>query len=291
MLDLDRLSGSEFPYDYERLTAAFSNGGLNAYTQQTRRLFSPIAKDFDDSANTEWLLRSYLALKFILHATIMAGSARYCRTHNVLIAIPYLTYYTLLSACRAFLLTCPDVSWQGVATTEITHSKAINRTSDLIKRVDADVAARLKRSLLAAKDQRELFSYAFPMGGAGGPAAQLLDLEEAILWAGVLAELAHLNSACLEGAVAKHGKGRFKLLEEQAWELMEYRLSDGEEHFDEEDWAWLSKLYSRHQAPVALSALVTEGLTEDFFGAWFDPDGTPGNYDPDDNWSLLMDVW
>lgn len=291
MLRIDQLSGSQFGYDYDRLTAIFDDATMRAYTEQTRRLFSPIAKAFDDTANTEWLLRTYLALKFILHATIMAGSARYCRSRNVQIAVPYLNYYLLLSTCRAFLLTCPDVTWQGVSTTVITHSKAINQTADLLKRLDADIAVGLKQRLLAAKDQRELFSYAFPMTGAGALETQVPDVEEAIRWAGVLAELAHLNSACLEGAVAKHSQGGFSLLEAQAWELMEHRLSDGEEYFDEVDWEWLSKLYSRHRGPVALTALVTEGMTEDFFGIWADGDAAPGGFDPDKQWKLLLDVW
>jgi hypothetical protein len=289
---LDRLSGSIFAYEYRHLEALCSSETLADYTQQTRRLFAPVAKSFDDTKNTEWALRSYLALKLILHATIMATSARYANDRNLQVALPYLSYYTLFSACRAFLLTCPDVSWTGANTARFSHSQARTLATDLLRRLDAKVSKDASDRLLAARRQRELSSYSFPMSGPRSDETAFISTEDAIAWAGIFAELAHLNSACLEGAVAKHCVGRsFGLNDNEAWDLMEHPLEGGEVHFDEGDWAWLSRLFRDHTAPVALTALVTEGLTEDFFEAWSDHDDTEGAYNPDDNWRVLLDVW
>lgn len=289
---LDRLSGSIFVYDYRHLEALCSSETLAAYTQRTRRLFAPVAKSFDDTKNTEWALRSYLALKLILHATIMATSAMYGKGRNLQVALPYLSYYTLFSACRAFLLTCPDVSWTGANTARFSHSQARTLATDLLKRLDTKVSKDASDRLLAARRQRELFSYSFPMSGPASDETAFISAEDAIAWAGIFSELAHLNSACLEGAVAKHCNGRsFGLNDDEAWDLMNHPLEGGEVHFDDGDWAWLGRLFRDHTAPVALTALVTEGLIEDFFGAWSDPDDTEGAYNPDDNWRLLLDVW
>lgn len=291
-VSLDRLSGSIFAYDYRRLESLCDAKALAAYTQRTRTLFAPTAKTFDDLRNTEWLLRSYLALKLILHATIMATSAGYARDRNLRVATPYLNYYTLFSACRAFLLTCPDVSWKGAATAHFSHAGAITLAVDLLKRLDHKVSAQASTQLLAAKSQRELFSYAFPMSGPRDLGTQRISLDDAVALAGVFAELAHLNTACLEGAVSKHQKGRtFGLIEDQAWELMSHALEGGEEHFDDGDWAWLGRLFREHTAPVALTALATQGMTEDFFGGWSASDEVEGAYDPDDDWRILLDVW
>lgn len=222
----------------------------------------------------------------------MATSAEYSRDRNLRVVVPYLIYYTLFSSCRSFLLTCPDVAWTGAATARFSHSGAITLAKDLLKRLDATAATEAGIRLQSAKDQRELFSYAFPMSGTKVTSTQLISLEDAVAWAGFFSELAHLNSACLEGAVAKHQAGRaFGLIDDGAWELMKHGLHNGEEHFDEGDWAWLGKLFRGHTAPVALTALVSEGMTEDFFGTWVDSDDVEDAYDPDRDWRILLDIW
>jgi len=290
---LDRLSGSRFAYEYNRLERLADPVDLSAYAQRTRALFAPVAKAFDDDLNTEWLLRSYLALKLILHATIMGTSAQFSEDKNIQVSVPYLGYYMLHSACRAFLLTCPDMKWTGPSSAQFSHKRAIDEAVNILKRLGPKVSEDVAKGLHAAKAQRELFSYDFPMSGMRAAGARLISLEDAVSLAGFFAEMAHLNTACLEGAVIKHQPNRaFALIEDRAWALMDHELADGEIHFDDEDWAWLGRLYRSHSAPLALTALVTEGMTEDFFGAWTaSDDNREDTYDPDDNWRLLLDLW
>lgn len=289
---LDRISGSRFAYDYSRLERFADPVDLAAYVQRTRALFAPVAKCFDDDLNTEWLLRSYLALKLILHATIMGTSAQYSEDKNVQVSVPYLGYYMLHSACRAFLLTCPDMNWTGTSSAQFSHKRAIEDAVNILKRLSPKVSEDVAKLLHAAKAQRELFSYDFPMSGMRTAGTRLISLEDAVSLAGFFAEMAHLNTACLEGAVIKHQPSRaFALVEDRAWDLMDHELHDGDIHFDDEDWAWLGTLYRSHSAPLALTALVTEGMTEDFFGIWTARDDDREDaYDPDNNWRLLLDI-
>ena len=77
MADLSDLTGSEFGYDYRAAAQLCSAAQIESYCATTRRLFAPLAKAFSDVRHTEWLVRSYLALKFILASTVLASSAQY----------------------------------------------------------------------------------------------------------------------------------------------------------------------------------------------------------------------
>ena len=289
---LSRLTGSQYHYDYTALEATCPEAILKDYVHRTRAMLAPRARAFDGNTHTEWVLRHYLALKFILHATIMATSARYSHGRNVQISVPYLIYYMLFNACRAFLMTCPEIEWEGATTARLSHARAIERTGELLKRLDTPLANDVRAKVQAAKDQREMFSYHFPMSGFEGEAGKVLDLEDAIHVARVLAELAQLNSACLEGAVNKHGKPPFGFVEAQVEELMRYARNDGPDLVDRVDQAWLRKLMRMHTAPAPVIALVTEGMTEDFFGAWCGGDAYKnGDFDPDDDWRTLLHLW
>ena len=68
-------------------------------------------------------------------------------------------------------------------------------------------------------------------------------------------------------------------------------LEGGGEHFDEGDWAWLARLFQSHSTKVALTALVTEGMIDDFFGAWVDPNDKENAYSPDEDWRILLNLW
>jgi hypothetical protein len=66
------LTGSEQAYNYRELPERCSDSEIVGYIQRTRDLFDQIARGFDDDRNTEWFIRSYLALKFVLVPGIIA---------------------------------------------------------------------------------------------------------------------------------------------------------------------------------------------------------------------------
>ena len=109
--DIVAATGSVYCYHYTELLRQASVSQIGHYCSTTRRLFAPIAKGFDEDANSRWMLRHYLAIKFATAANMLAGSATYAYDHNLLLSVPYFNYYTVLNACRAYLLTSPHVIW------------------------------------------------------------------------------------------------------------------------------------------------------------------------------------
>ena len=88
--DITKLTGSAFAYDYYELPHECSDEEITSYCATTREMFAPIARSFDDQKNTEWLVRSYLALKFVLGSSVLGSSAQYAEEHNLQITLPYL---------------------------------------------------------------------------------------------------------------------------------------------------------------------------------------------------------
>jgi len=151
-------TGSDYCYEYNELLVQATSDQVRAYCVATKEQFAPIGKEFTDEDNSLWILRHYLALKFVISASIMSGSAIYAQAHNLLMAVPYFNYYTILNCCRAFLMTSPDVRWAGRATMEMTHSRILNVTGDLMRRLDPSPDRKWSERLKRARQYRELYS-------------------------------------------------------------------------------------------------------------------------------------
>ncbi|KGE01865.1 hypothetical protein [Rhizobium sp. YS-1r] len=77
------LTGSDFNYNYKEIPTRCSDSEIQNYISRTRDLFDPIARAFEDGCNTEWFIRSYLALKYVLSSTVLANSAEYSKKRNL----------------------------------------------------------------------------------------------------------------------------------------------------------------------------------------------------------------
>ena len=285
--DIARLAGSDFEYRYRELPK-FDDADIRQYITRTRTLAAPIATSFNDERNAEWFIRSYLALKLVLASTLLANTALYARDHNLQSVRPYLSYYLMLNCCRAFIFTLPCMPWQGLTTIEMTHSKILNVATDKLKRLRSDEDERCGPILRVAKEQRDLFSYRFPATGLSLFGPNLVDLDVAIDIARLFAELAQLNLACLEGEIRKQAPGPFSIPQvDDIWHTVRY-LTAGEDFVDDDDYQRVGYFYRKYKRPVALIGIATEGLVEDFFGAW-SSDNEEG-FDPDRDTSLLLDL-
>ena len=134
--DIRRATGSDYCYHYVELQRQANSAQIRQYCANRRALFAPIAKAFNVEANSKWILRHYLAIKFATAANMLAGSAAYARSHNLMLGVPYFNYYAVLNACRAFLLTSPQLIWEGGKTVEMTHQNILNRTADYMRALD-----------------------------------------------------------------------------------------------------------------------------------------------------------
>jgi hypothetical protein len=288
------LTGSELAYDYRELPNRCTDSEIAGYIQRTRELFDPIARGFDDDRNTTWFIRSYLSLKFVLGATVLANSAEYAESRNLQVTLPYLSYYTILNCCRSFILTLPCIDWRGEKTIEMTHNNILNLTSDKLKRLGARHEDTLKPRLWAAKEQRDLFSYRFPASGLAIFGDNIVSVDEATGIARLLTELAQINLACLEARIARHKpKSSFGLLElDDMWRTMQYEMKT-ETLIDDEDYSRVGYFVRKYKGPASLVALATDGLVEDFFGAWqpTDEHDDADRYNAGRQWNLLLDIW
>jgi hypothetical protein len=283
MTNYCNLTGSRYAYDYIELPAQVTADQVAAYCHETRRRFAPIAKSLTDSDNSRWLLRHYLALKFVISASTLIGSSEYSWQRNVLMSVPYLNYYALLNVCRAFLLTAPDGVPMGRESENLTHERILNTTANLMRRLDPDAERRWGDELRRARDHRNLFSYQFPASGL----AILKDTGQTPHQVGnlarLIAELAMLNSECLQSALARHAPQIVSTprLRELDWVTV-YDIA-GQTTKDSVDREWLSKHLARGHV-TTLAAMVWDGLIEDFYGAWvpaYEEGDNPDPFNPD----------
>jgi hypothetical protein len=225
---------------------------------------------------------------------VLANSAEYAESQNLQVTLPYLVYYTILNCCRSFLLTLPCLDWRGEKTIEMTHNNILNVTSDKLKRLGQRHEDMLKPRLWEAKEQRDLFSYRFPATGLTIFGDSLMSVGEATGIARLLTELAQINLACLEGRVTKHNPKRsFDILElDDMWHTMQYDMKT-ETLIDDEDYSRIGYFVRKYKGPAALAALATDGLVEEFFGAWQPTDerDVADRFNADQQWDLLLDIW
>jgi hypothetical protein len=275
-------TGSDYQYDYSELLLRASADQVRNYCERTRQFFAPIAKTFTEVANGQWILRHFLAIKFAISASILSGGSHYSRDHNLMIAVPYFNYYALLSSCRAYLLTSPDIVWEGRKTIEMTHQKILNVTGDLIKRLDPQLATKVCLQLQLAREHRELYSYRFPGGGLDIVEGGMRPEEVADL-ARLICELAMLNSECFEAALEKHAPGEMTVpvLKDHDW-VVAYDIA-GIATKDRNDAAHFKKYVTSWKRVSTLQVMASDGLVEDFYGAWaYDGNEMPDQFDPDE---------
>lgn len=283
------LTGLKTSYDYRELSNLPDNS-LSSYASKTRQKFSEIAKSFNDEENAEWLIRSYLALKYVLASTVLGTSAIHAEGENLQITLPYLNYYAMLNCARAFIFTLPCTNWKDKKSIEMTHQNIINTASDKLRRLDDSVSLKTKKRLMEGQQQRELFSYRFPSSGLKIFGKNIVSTDDAISTARLFAELAQFNLACFESSMKKHVKSSFDVGDhESLWALMQYETKT-QSLIDDDDYHRVGYFLRKFDRPRELASLATHGLVEDFFGAWTNENDSSKGYDPDSDWSLLLDI-
>lgn len=288
-MDINKYSGSEYVYHFKVLSNIATERDVAAYCQKTRTEFAAIAKVFDDDVNTEWIVRNYLAIKFIHAASIILGTAIYGEKKNVMSTTPYCAYYALLYCCRAFLFTVPDFDWKGIGSVEKTHSSILNLTETHLRRLNQQNSAKWGNILKRAQAQRELYSYRFPTTGLAFIKSQAVQLSEAEELCQLLTDLAKLNSDCLESALRKHNPGEFRVVQGDAIRIaMTYEL-DGIEIKDNDDYYRIGYHIRKFSTVSNLAFMATDGLRDDYANSWSaDERHDEDAFNPDDYMYLLL---
>lgn len=280
----------EWFYEYRELFSLCDERKVESVANGISKQYSVITKNWNETINSEWCCRIYLATKMILNATVLLNSLNFSKQVGMRITDSYLAYYATLSLLRAVVFTLPSESWNDGKLIEISHQKAINLAFDWLSKFNQEKSKELKIFTLQLKAQREVISYKIPASGDS-----VLDLRDEYYLnelLTVLAEMAQFNSELLEASVTRNASEKhFLLLNEQA-EKVAFLEVDGCKVADDEDCYRLDYIRRKIRRPYNIKLFMTEGQTEDFMAAWdsdADDEGLFNNGSPAD-WQSIFDI-
>jgi hypothetical protein len=282
---------SHFPY---KALADLDAARIEAHCNSVRQQFHEQTQL--PNAHEEWIFRTFTAVKLILSATVMLSSAKYAAAKGLRIVEPYLLYYALFNTSRALVMIVPGQNLNDGKLLEATHSKIRNVTSDELRHLSKEFAAEYQDLVERALVSRELFSYKFPATGLSGQISESFpSFSQVIKVCRYIAEVAQLNSECLERAFSQLGRPNGDFSEELLRRIFEHehKLLPIPLH-DDEDYYRLGRTLIKLGRPVSLQMTATEGLVEDFFGAWdfseYQGEGQIEMYRPEMvDWDLIFE--
>lgn len=275
-------------FDYDNMDHHFDESDINKNINSLSRKFSTLTKNWDETLNSQWVARDYLAVKMILSSSVLLSSVEFANERNVRIVEPYLIYYSLLCCSRAVLFTSPDSEWNNGELFKMTHQKTINVVGDIISKYSKTKGQEIKSQIDWAREYREIFSYKFP---ANGLTEHHLTVDRTIEICQLLCEIAQFQSKALENSITKNSTEPFTL----DWKVLSVGYRYGDKNFqfiDKEDGYRLDYITRKQKRPYSLHLTMTEGMAEDFFGAWHPEDDSNLDdlYNPDTNWQIIFPV-
>jgi hypothetical protein len=278
-------AGRSWSYDFRSIPKKCEEEAVSKTCLGLLEGMAPIAKQWSNAANSEWISRIYFAAKMILSSSVMAQSLEFATAKNLRSVTSYLDYYTVFNTLRAILLTNPHVAWEDGKLLEATHSKTINVAVRLVGQFDKGVAVVANEYITHLKAFRELISYRAPSSGDAfpRPAIDVIDMCR------LFAEIAQMQSELVEVSIHKHVEGVFTLSDEAIDRICKMEI-DGFTFFDKEDRYRMGYLQRKYPLPANILHIMSEGHVEDFFGSWCAKEDGDGLFNPDTNWRILFDV-
>ena len=269
----ESFAGRNWFYDWRELESSFDEKKCQIVSGSIAQQYSNLTKNWNENLNSEWICRIYLSAKMIMNSTLQLNSLEYTEERNVRVVSAYLRYYAVLSAIRSLVYTLPVLEWNDGELIKISHGKAINIAIDYLSKFDSDISDRIKGEVLELKACRELITYRAPTSGDNSFEDDLcIDVTRTCT---LLAEVAQFYSEILESSIHKNtDKSTFCFDFEYITKLCLVEIGDFN-FIDNEDAYRLD--YLRRKWPVAPNILqiMTEGHTEDFFGAWDSNEESP----------------
>ena len=259
-----KFANCDWHYYFRELPGLCADKVIQKNVQSVKRQYSTITKSWGENKNSEWICRIYLAAKMILNSTLQLMSLKHAEQQNLRSVNPYLRYYSVLSALRSLVFTLPTISWDNGKISEHTHTKTINIAFDYFAKFDKEAANEFKNEVLLLKAQRELIAYRAPSSGDYG-INENLDISTLCT---ILVELAQFNSEILEQSIHKHAPSEAFVFNKKYIQQLSTISINGMVFHDNEDWYRLDYLRRKWPTPPNILHIMTEGHTEDFFGAW-----------------------
>lgn len=294
-LDIRLILNDEF--EYRLLDEEFTESELESYRKWIYSGFNNLCnKNMNNKLNSEWVVRHYLAAKMTLSATVMLSSLQYCIDKNVKMSVPYLSYYSVLTCCRAIIFTLPEIKWDTKKLLEMPHSKIMNHVKNALMKLNKEKANKIYFDVYSYKKYRELFSYRFPAQGLHITNNVDFSYSKTVELCTLLVELAQFNSKVIESYVRRNCMGNVSKWVNLDMDYLKhcfcYKFDNYDyELIDDEDWYRIDYIRRRQPLPVSIYYTMTEGMVEDFFGAWCSENDCDGErYDPDNDWRIIFPV-
>jgi hypothetical protein len=285
----DEYAGHRWYYNFRRLNKDFKERVCLRVRNTICAHYSKITKTFDDEKYSEWMCRTYLSAKMIMIATLQLNALQYAKEKNLRLVMPYLEYYSLLALSRAIVYMRPQNEWNNGELVKIGHTKAINEAMDYVSQFDKEMSQSIKEYIFAAKASRELITYRAPSSGD----KNLPPLNKTLDYAVLLSEIVQFNSELLEKSVLKNAEQNRKFVFENSFidKLSKVEI-DGHTFFDCEDARRLDYLRRKCIGIPNILFIMTEGHTEDFFGAWYCEELSEdlGLFNPDEDTQIIFDI-
>lgn len=282
-------AGRKWFYNFRELTEFCSEDKLQAWCQKKNKYISSLTKEWSDEKHTEWLIRNMLSARMIMGATLHLNSLEHAREKNLRVVTPYLEYYSVLHVMRALIFSKPTQDWKDKALITLSHKKIITLACEAITELNPEQGKIFKETILRLKANRELISYQAPSSGQKWPDTSL----NLIRVCTIFCEITQVYSELLEASLIKKYK-----------EVMNYNLNikdfsvlynpkiDGCVFPDNEDFYRIEYMLRKNPRPTNIKHTISEGHSEDFFGAWHDKELEKNDslFNPDKNWQLIFDI-
>ncbi len=286
--------GRKWWYAFRDLPEIADEVKAKQYVDSLFQQCGAITKSWNADVNSEWIVRCYLAARLIMASTLYINSYRHCMTVNQRVPATFLQYYAVLFAMRASVLTSPMQSWSNGELVGMTHSKAINVSCDILKCITlSDYADTIKGQIAEMKGKRELISYIAPSRGDGD--ILLLDDTGLIALCTRFSEMAQLQSEVMEASLHKKAPDKSTLVfKDEFFRQACSAVCEECEYLDHEDAYRLDYLRRKHPLMTNVCHIISEGHSEDFFGAWLPKDDdevrSDAVFDPDKEWDVIFDI-
>lgn len=267
-------------FKYEEILTRFTESEINAYKQWVSQGFGRVCnKKMTKELNLEWITRHYLSLKMIISASVMITSLEYNIKKGVNISVPYLSYYAILSCCRAIVFTLPSQKW-GKNLIEMKHTKILNTVGDCVRKLNIAYGGEILSILSRYRNYRELFSYKFPGSGIDlvSDFGHRFEYDDTVKLCKILCEIAQLNSEQVERYIEKHclsnidewgNCGGKYILKCCIYKNVEQNDTKTDLYMiDEEDECALKYIMEHHSFPVSLYCNLPEWKIRDLFAVW-----------------------
>ncbi|HEU4456691.1 MAG TPA: hypothetical protein VFR81_26725 [Longimicrobium sp.] len=195
--DPQEISGGIGGFPYAEIPARIPEDVLRGHAKGLRKRCERLAKRWDAERNAEWMVRSYLALKRMISASVLLSSARATRKGKRKPPTSDQVFDGLLDAARACILLLPDQPWNRGALARSPHERVFQLARDSVREIDRFQGAWVARALDGAMDYRRTTLLRAGAEAPAGPQTPRLRSDPATPAARFLCELTQWRSEVL----------------------------------------------------------------------------------------------